>query len=49
MNDCRRHIKAGDDRQASSSQIAFRVLAVLLVIGGIYVVYRWKKSGRRMY
>ena len=49
MNDCRRHIKAGDDRQASSSQIAFRVLAVLLVIGCIYVVYRWKKSGRRMY
>lgn len=49
MNDCRRHIKSGDDRQASSSQIAFRVLAVLLVIGGIYVVYRWKKSGRRMY
>lgn len=45
VNECRARIDAGKDREAIARQAMFRMLAVLLVAGGIFIFYRWRKGG----
>ena len=42
-------IDAGEDRESFMQKNFFRVMAFLLVIGGIYIFYRWQKSKRESY
>ncbi|HTD92942.1 MAG TPA: trypsin-like peptidase domain-containing protein [Chitinophagaceae bacterium] len=44
IRECNRKIAAGLDSESSMKQFVFRVLAVLFIVGGVFVFYRWKKK-----
>lgn len=45
-----RKIKSGEDKESFSQQLVFRILAVLIILGGVYIYYRWQQQrGRRRY
>lgn len=37
-------IDAGEDRESFLQKMGFRVLAIILIIGGIFIFYRWQKD-----
>lgn len=41
---CRSRIDAGKDKESINRQYMFRILALLLVSGGIFIFYRWRKG-----
>lgn len=45
-----RKIKSGEDKESFSQQLVFRILAVLMILGGVYIYYRWQQQrGKRTY
>ena len=44
MNECRARIDAGKDRESVNRRYMFRILALLLVAGGIFIFYKWRKG-----
>ena len=44
MDECHTRIDAGKDRDAVGRVYMFRLLAVLLVGGGLFIFYRWRKG-----
>lgn len=49
MEDSDKKVKAGQDKESFSQQWIFRILAVFIVIGGLYVFYRWQKGKKRSF
>ena len=46
---CEKKIDAGEDRETFMQKNFFRIMAFILVIGGIYVFYRWQKIKHETY
>jgi len=42
-----RKIRAGEDQESFSQKSIFRIFAVLMIIGGLYIAYRWQKKKRQ--
>lgn len=47
IDESNRKIRAGEDKESFSQQLVFRVLAILMIVGGIYIYYRWQQQKRR--
>ena len=43
---CRAKIAAGEDKESFMQKNFFRIMAVILFIGGLYIFYRWQKTKR---
>ena len=43
IQDCNTRITKGEDRGTSRQRLTFRVLAALMILGGLYVFYRWQQ------
>lgn len=41
---CDAKIDAGEDRESFVQKVIFRILALLLIIGGIFIFYRWQRE-----
>lgn len=39
---CNSKISAGEDRESSTQQVIFRIIALVLILGGLYIYYRWR-------
>ena len=39
-------IKLGEDKDSIKKKFVFRVFAVLLILGGLYIYYRWRRKER---
>lgn len=46
LRECRRRIDAGQDKEAITRKSMFRILAILLIGGGVFIFYRWKVGSR---
>jgi S1-C subfamily serine protease len=46
---CRNKIAAGQDEESFMQKNFFRIMALILVIGGIYIFYRWQKQKKETY
>lgn len=46
---CRSKIAAGEDEETFTQKNFFRVMAIILITGGIYIYYRWRKKKRHVY
>lgn len=44
IEDSDKKIKAGLDKESFSQKLVFRLLALLIIAGGIYVYYRWQQQ-----
>lgn len=44
LDECHRRIDAGADREAVSRHYMFRIFAILLVAGGLFIYYRWRRG-----
>jgi len=44
LQECHKRIDAGQDKEAISRKNMFRMLALLLIAGGVIVFYRWKSK-----
>jgi hypothetical protein len=40
-------VKAGEDKESFSQQLVFRVLALVIILAGLYIYYRWQQEKRR--
>ncbi len=40
-------IMQGEDKDSIKKKFVFRVFAVLLILGGLYIYYRWRRKDRR--
>jgi len=47
IEESNRKIKTGEDKESFSQQLVFRILAVLMILGGIYVYYRWQQQRQK--
>lgn len=45
-NECHQLIDAGEDQESFFKTAAFRVLAILVIIGGIWTFYKWQQKKR---
>lgn len=41
--ECAKYIDKGEDRETFMQRYAFRVMAILLVLGGLFIFYRWQQ------
>ncbi len=48
MDECDRNIKAGLDKESFLQQTVFRIMAIVIIVGGIFIFYRMKKSQRKV-
>jgi S1-C subfamily serine protease len=46
---CAAKIEAGKDRESFMQKSFFRIMALILIIGGSYIVYRWQRNRRETY
>ena len=46
---CRHKIDAGEDKESFMQKNFFRIMALILIIGGVYIVYRWQKAKQETY
>jgi serine protease Do len=46
---CRNKIDAGQDKESFMQKDFFRIMALILIIGGTYIIYRWQKAKRETY
>ncbi|MDP4262603.1 MAG: S1C family serine protease [Bacteroidota bacterium] len=46
---CTNKIDAGEDRESFMQKNFFRIMAFILVIGGIYIFYKWQKVKRETF
>jgi S1-C subfamily serine protease len=46
---CGNKIDAGEDRESFMQKNFFRIMALILIVGGIYVFYRWQKIKRETF
>ncbi len=46
---CKQKIKAGEDKGSFIQRNFFRIISFILVMGGIYIYYRWKKGKGEIY
>lgn len=44
LDECNRRITAGEDEDSSAQRLIFRIMAAILVIGGVILFYRWKNE-----
>lgn len=47
INECERKVGKGEDRESFTQRFVFRVMAVILILGGLYVFYRWQQLKAR--
>ncbi len=45
----RNKVTAGEDKESFMQKNFFRVMALILIVGGIYIFYRWQKIKRETY
>ena len=41
-----KRLDAGEDRDAALQKIIFRIMAVAMVLGGVFIYYRWQRNNR---
>ncbi len=46
-NESHRYIDAGEDQESFFKTAVFRVLAILFIIGGLWVFYKWQQKKNR--
>jgi S1-C subfamily serine protease len=46
---CHSKINAGEDQESFMQKNFFRIMALIIVIGGSYIIYRWQKAKRETY
>lgn len=46
---CRSKMAAGEDQESFMQKNFFRIMALILIVGGVYVIYRWQKIKRETY
>lgn len=44
--ECKKKISLGEDKESFGQRYVFRVMAIVLVIGGIFIFYRWQQAKR---
>lgn len=44
LETCDNKIDAGEDRESFLQRMVFRILAVVLIVGGIFIFYRWQRD-----
>jgi S1-C subfamily serine protease len=49
MMRCNQKIEAGEDKDSFIQKSFFRIISFLLIIGGIYLYYRWKRGKGDLY
>jgi S1-C subfamily serine protease len=46
---CRNKIAVGEDQESFMQKNFFRIMALILIVGGVYIFYRWQKIKRETY
>ncbi|HZI54860.1 MAG TPA: trypsin-like peptidase domain-containing protein [Chitinophagaceae bacterium] len=41
-----KRLDAGEDRDAALQKIIFRIMAIVIVLGGVFIYYRWQRNKR---
>ncbi|MCG2618110.1 S1C family serine protease [Terrimonas sp. NA20] len=49
ISDSETRVKAGQDKESFSQQLVFRVLAFVIILGGLYVFYHWQRLKRKRF
>jgi serine protease Do len=44
MNSCNQKISSGQDNAGALQQTVFRILALILIIGGVLIAYKWRRK-----
>ncbi|MET0462477.1 MAG: trypsin-like peptidase domain-containing protein [Chitinophagaceae bacterium] len=47
ITDSETRVKAGQDKESFSQQLVFRVIAFVIILGGLYVFYHWQQLKRK--
>lgn len=46
---CRSKMAAGEDKESFMQKNFFRIMALILIVGGVYIFYRWQKIKRETF